>query len=290
MFFAAKIHFIIGKGGVGKSVIAQGLAKALAQKHNTLLISLYEEPIEDKNINISFIEEISPNLSYIKLYPDRVLYEYLLLKLKSEKIVHMIWSKGLFQNLYTIMPGLSDLIRLGKIWYHADHKHDLVSKIFDKIVVDMPSNGFVDRFLSIASLVYDAVKIGPIAQDAQMMSAYFADKNNAIIHLVSLLEDMVVSETIDFYHQLNKAHINWGVLLINRCFDMSIKDVVLNNKKTPYLYNIYQNACLRQQQEELNKADLLSRVDLFHVDIADIITENEAILIDNIAANMAEHL
>lgn len=122
-------------------------------------------------------------------------------------------SQKLFRALCAAMPGLSDLTRLGKIWFHADEVHGPKERVFDKIVVDMPSTGFVGRFLSIASVVYDAVKVGPVAKEAKLIRDYFQEPLHARVHLVALAEELVVTETIDLYDQLEAKGINLGCFI-----------------------------------------------------------------------------
>ena len=128
-----------------------------------------------------------------------------------------IMSQNLFRAICSAMPGVSDLTRLGKVWFHADEAHGEKAGIYDKIVVDMPSSGFVGRFISIPHVVSKAVRIGPLAKEARLIHDYFHDGRNAKIHLVSLLEELVVNETIELYEQISSlACIQWGSLFINR--------------------------------------------------------------------------
>jgi anion-transporting ArsA/GET3 family ATPase len=272
-------------------MIAKALAQVLSKQYNTLLISLYEEPLSPKSPSISIIKPLTSGLYHIKIYPDQALYEYLSLKVKPQNIIDSIWSKGLFQSLYTIMPGLSDLTRLGKIWYHADQTHGLEEQIFEKIVVDMPSNGFVGRFLSIASLVYDAVKIGPIAKEAKLIKEYFQNKNNAAVHLVTL-EEVVVSESIDFYNQLSASGINWGALFINRKFNhANWGSMVLTKGKTPHLFKIWHDFFTRAQKEAQETKNLVDNLGLLSITIDDYLTiENEKLLVNNIAYHISHSM
>ncbi len=112
------------------------------------------------------------------------------------------------------MPGLSDLTRFGKIWFHADEKAAKSHRIFEKIVVDLPSSGYVGRFLSIASVVEDVVKIGPLAEEARSISRYFSKPQHARLHLATLLEDFVVTESIELYeHILKTCRVKLAVFL-----------------------------------------------------------------------------
>lgn len=218
--FQAKVHFVAGKGGVGKTVIAGALAHHFAKQYKTLLIELSEEETGDTRPKLATIKEHhSKKFSHIKFFPDQTLYEYLTLKIPQRMVLDSFMSQTLFRALGSAMPGLADLTRLGKIWFHADAEHEPKGEIYQKIVVDMPSSGFVSRFLTIARVVSDAVRIGPLAKEAKLISEYFGNANNARLHIVAMLQELVVNETIELLHDIKEAkstHV--GLLLVNRIF------------------------------------------------------------------------
>lgn len=260
--FLAKIHFIVGKGGVGKTLVAEGLAQILAKEYKTLLVELSEESSEDLDPQMAAISPRGHNLWYTKIYPDQTIYEYLSLKIPSQKIREALLSKTLFRALCAAMPGLSDLTRLGKIWYHADEHHGLKEQIFDKIVVDMPSTGFVARFLSIASVVYDAVKVGPIAKEAKLLADYLAHPEHACVHLVSIPEDLVVNESIELYTSLSAQQINWGALCINRLLNLDIGSIADDSRLPPHITTLLDSFRTRLKEESVQQKRLMKHIPL----------------------------
>jgi hypothetical protein len=226
------VHFVTGKGGVGKTVIAQALAKVFAKKNNkTLLVELSEQESEEEG-RAAEIKAVEGNLYFLKLYPDQALFEYLTLKIPSKLILEKLLSQNLFRALCSAMPGLADLTRLGKIWYHADRVDHRQRDLFDKIVVDLPSSGFVPRFLSVASVVADAVKIGPLAKEARMIEQFFANPKNACVHLVMTPEEIVLNETLELYREITKIRRSYfGLLFMNRTLTLLNQDVSIFKKR-----------------------------------------------------------
>jgi hypothetical protein len=214
---SAKVHFIAGKGGVGKTLISRALAQVFAKKHKTLLIEMCEE---DAGVFEAPPLTVEGRLSHITIFPDQTLYEYLLIKIPQKKVLDSFLSQSLIRALSSAMPGLKDLTRLGKIWFHADEKHSIKpDEIFDKIVVDMPSSGFVGRFLTIASVVENVVKVGPLAKEAALIKSYFRDAHNALLHVVSVPSELVVNETVELIDTITgQKSIHLGILFINRVF------------------------------------------------------------------------
>lgn len=148
------------------------------------------------------------------------------------------------------MPGLSDLTRLGKIWYHT--------KDFERIVVDMPSSGFVSRFLSIASIVEKAVKIGPLAKEAKLIDDYLKDPAHARVHLVAIPEEMVINETLELFQELKKRPtVSLGFLLLNRV--LSLKPQPIDEKLYPESAKVLSSLRKRKEEEDLGQRRLKMR-------------------------------
>lgn len=217
----ATVHFIAGKGGVGKSLIAKALATYYAGAgYKTLRVELCEEESKE-GMRIVPIALESPNLYYLKIFPDHAAYQYLSLKIPQKRILDSLLSKKLFRALCQALPGLSDLTRLGKIWYHADPTVSDEREVFQKIIVDMPSSGFVRRFLSVARVVSQAVKVGPLAKEAALIDQYFSNAKNAFLHIVAVPEELIVKESIEFINDMNESGtVHVGYLFINRFADI----------------------------------------------------------------------
>lgn len=215
--FKQNVHFISGKGGVGKSVISRALARAFAKKgFKTLLVLLGEEEKNNPDFLIAQIVSLDKNLFFTKINASSAIYEYLNIKIKQKKIFNTLISHDFFRSLCVAMPGLSDLTRLGKIWYHADEKNYQNTNIFQKIVIDMPSSGYTEKFLTIASEVERVVKVGPLARKARLINEYLFIKKNAVLHLVTLPKELVVNETLELLEKIKtKKFVDLGQLFIN---------------------------------------------------------------------------
>ncbi|MCA9508814.1 MAG: hypothetical protein KC505_10380 [Myxococcales bacterium] len=220
------VHFISGKGGVGKSICSKALATYFARNnYKTLLVELSEEDSEEYKESAK-VEKIEQNLSVTKICPNQSLYQYFRLKIPAQALVDKIFSKNFFKLLCTAMPGLSDLTRLGKIWFHADSEKGSQTEHFDKIIVDLPSSGFIARFLSVARVVREVVKIGPLAKEAGLIEKFFKNPDNAVLHLVTLPQELAINESFEIYSDIKRMHdISLGLLFINRCTAMAADDL-----------------------------------------------------------------
>jgi anion-transporting ArsA/GET3 family ATPase len=268
-----KVHFVGGKGGVGKTLISQALATLFASVHKTLLVELCEEESGEGRLKTTIKETKTHNLYYVKMFPDQALYEYLSLKISQKKLLDSVVSQKLFKALSSAMPGLADLTRLGKIWYHADEQHGKKDEIYEKIVVDMPSSGFILRFLTIAHVVQMAVKIGPLAHEARLIHQYFS--SHALLHLVTLAEELVINETIELYRQVRQSpNVHLGAVFINRLLKFSKEELhPLHKENYPYLSSLMALFQSRAKTERIGRTRLTKVVNLPQILISDQIGE-----------------
>jgi len=263
-FSLAKVHFIAGKGGVGKSLIYSALARFFSELgHKTLKVELCEDESLE-GMRIPPIEKIGTNLYYLRIFPDHATYQYLRLKIPQKKLLDSLLGSKLFRALCGAMPGLSDLTRLGKIWFHADESLFQGQEIFDKIVVDLPSSGFIRRFLSVADTVSKAVRIGPLAKEAEHIHRYFIDANNALMHVVAVPEELIVKETQELILAMKKSHqVHLGWLFINRYppynhHELDSLKAKLEKNSGLYAYLQFMSSLTRQKEIEIKKLEELS--------------------------------
>lgn len=291
--YNAKVHFVAGKGGVGKTLVSHALAMLFARNFKTLLVELSEEEAGDARPKLAVIKDgVEKNLSQVKIFPDQALYEYLCLKIPQKKVLDAFLSQSLIRAMSSAMPGLSDLTRLGKIWFHADEAHEPTGEIYQKIVVDMPSSGFVRRFLTIASVVGDAVKIGPLAKEAKLIHEYFRDARHARLHVITMPQELVVNETIELIDDIKRAQdISLGMLVINRVFlGQEITDETLNAvREFPETFKVLYTFKTRMDEEAVELARFKdSKINLPELIFPDQFGEmREAKIIDEMVTRLA---
>src|SRR5580700_7465220 len=88
-----RVHFLAGKGGVGKSVLSKALASYFAgYGFKTLLVELSEEE-SISGMRIVNAEQQEENLWHLRIHPDQALFEYLSLKIPSQKMLNLLISK-----------------------------------------------------------------------------------------------------------------------------------------------------------------------------------------------------
>jgi anion-transporting ArsA/GET3 family ATPase len=86
---------------------------------------------------------------------------------------------------------------------------------YDAVVLDAPPTGRVVRFLNVNHEVADLAKVGPIRSQADSITAMLKSPQT-VIHLVTLLEEMPVQETVDTIAELRAVGMPVGGVVINQ--------------------------------------------------------------------------
>jgi anion-transporting ArsA/GET3 family ATPase len=144
-----------------------------------------------------------------RITPDDALVEYLEdhgLRRVSKRLV----SSGVVDVVSTAIPGIRDVLVLGKI------KQLEREEVADLIVVDAPATGHAITFLTSASGLVNAARGGPLRSQAAEVVELLADPSRCRVMLVTLPEDMPVSETIESAFTLeDKAGVQLGPVIVN---------------------------------------------------------------------------
>lgn len=199
--FDHRFTLFSGKGGVGKTTIASAFALACARRgQRTLLIQLdVKEKVSSffgsETVSTDIIE-VEDNLFAVNITPDAALEEYGLLVLKVRLIYKAVFENRLVQTFLRAIPGLNDLLMLGKAHYHATERDDAGEYLWDKVVVDAPATGHGIFFLQIPSVITSLLTSGRMYDEALKIEAFLQDPTLTSINLVTLPEDMPVNETL----------------------------------------------------------------------------------------------
>lgn len=223
--FAPKILVVSGKGGVGKTTVAASLAVLAARSGRTSCVAEVDGPGALARLfaapELGYeARQIAPKVWGINIEAEAALAEYLSVQYRMKRISKVFASTHFVDYITAAAPGLKDILTLGKIWYleqgrYSDGKHD-----FDTIIVDAPAAGHMLAFVSAPLGLSDAVRVGPIRRQAEWLVGMLRDPARTRMHLVTLPEEMPVSETIETSAALeSKIHIHQGASFANAVYE-----------------------------------------------------------------------
>ena len=202
-FLGPKILIVSGKGGVGKTTVAAALALVAARHGRKVCVAEVDRKGTlpklfgtDKGSSYD-AEELTPGVWGLTIIPEDALAEYLRVQYHMKRISKVFTSTHFVDYITTAAPGLKDILVLGKIWYLEQNRPGTGGQGFDTIIVDAPAAGHMLTFLSAPSGLADAVRVGPIRRQAQWLVEMLEDPARTRVHLVTLAEEMPVTESLE---------------------------------------------------------------------------------------------
>jgi anion-transporting ArsA/GET3 family ATPase len=212
-----KLLFVVGKGGVGKSTVAAGLAlTALRKKKRVLLVGL---DFDDRSRSIAGLRpaegtepvEAFPGLFRLNVGGKSALEEYLHLIIPVRRVLRAVFDSKVYQYFVAAAPGLKELMAIGKIWYEVDRGR------WDLVVVDSPATGHALQYLRMPKAAYEAFDTGLVHREAKRVWGLLSDPAATAVAVVTLAEDLPVSETISMCNQVrDDLKMPPGALFVNR--------------------------------------------------------------------------
>ncbi|HJR44640.1 MAG TPA: ArsA-related P-loop ATPase [Actinomycetota bacterium] len=221
-FLAPKILIVSGKGGVGKTTVAAALALVAARHGRTVCIAEVDRkgtlPRLFGGGELSYDpSEIAPGVWGMNIVPEQALGEYLDVQYHMKRVSKVFTSTHFVDYITTAAPGLKDILILGKIWYlEQGRQSGGTTPDFDTIVVDAPAAGHMLTFLSAPMGLSDALRVGPVRRQSDWLVQMLQDPARSRVHLVTLPEEMPVSETLETSEALrSKIGLDAGAVFAN---------------------------------------------------------------------------
>jgi anion-transporting ArsA/GET3 family ATPase len=161
--------------------------------------------------------EMAPDVWGMNIVPDRALAEYLDVQYHMKRISRVFTSTHFVDYITTAAPGLKDILVLGKIWYLEQDRGP--GSDFDTIIVDAPAAGHMLTFLSAPMGLSDALRVGPVRRQSDWLIEMLRDPDRTRVHLVTLPEEMPVTETLETADALqDRVGIEMGAVFANAVY------------------------------------------------------------------------
>jgi anion-transporting ArsA/GET3 family ATPase len=216
-----RLHFVVGKGGVGKTTVAAALGLLLARRgQRTLCVEL------DPGARLTGLLGVradgpgptvaAPGLHVLAVDGRAALEEYLGMIIPVKRLLQGMFHSRIYQYFVAAAPGLKELMTVGKIWYEATRReHDRF--VWDAVVVDAPASGHSLQYLRMPQAARETFGTGLVQREATRITDLLRDARTTAVHLVTLAEEMPVIETLETRAQLVGAlGLPPGFVAINR--------------------------------------------------------------------------
>ncbi len=207
--FDRRLVINIGKGGVGRSTLTALLAVLAAERGKRVLIcevntrarmpEFFGRKSPSQLDSLDQIWQIAPNIWTVNIQLDYAIKEYVVRVLGFKLLYNLVFENRFVRGFLHGVPGLQELVFLGKIWYHAENEGER----FDLVIVDSPATGHGLALLRIPQVVLKISPPGRMRKEVERIQSFISSEQNTWINLISLPEELPVNETIELYRRLD---------------------------------------------------------------------------------------
>lgn len=217
-----QLLIIGGKGGVGRTTVAASLGTALARSGRRTLLA-HVRCKQRLNAVLGCPQEIGhdiasiePNLWAVNMDPQAAIREMGLLTLKFRTVYRVVLENRMVRSFLRAVPALEEYSMVGKAWFHTTETLRGGQPRFETVIFDGPATGHLISMLQIPQIILEAVPEGPLTSDARKAQELLGDPARACLWIVTLAEEMAVSEALDLYRTATDSlHIAVNRIVVN---------------------------------------------------------------------------
>jgi anion-transporting ArsA/GET3 family ATPase len=201
-----RLLVVTGKGGVGKTSVAAGLALLAAGRGKRTLACEIDAKGDLADCfglaPVGFRPAVGPaGVQVMAMDTEASLREYLKLNLHLPRAVRLGPLAHTLDFVADAAPGVKEVLTIGKLAYEVREAH------YDLVVVDAPASGHVVSHLAAPATVAQVVKVGLIRNQSDWMLDILGDASRTGAVVVTTPEEMPVAETVELVARLRRETV-----------------------------------------------------------------------------------
>lgn len=213
-----RVNLISGKGGVGRTTIASTLARASAKDgKKTLLLEIEDDSGWDSPLAGGFgmkhfkadSQLLEPGLYGMRLSSRSGQERFLTSFLKVGSLSQMVLGN---QGIKWFLEGAPAFREMG-YFYHLLLQ---LRSDYERIILDLPATGHFLGLARLPNLILKLIPFGPIAERMREGQGYLHDPAVSAAFIVTLPQDLPVSEAVELKTEISKEAIPLGGFILNR--------------------------------------------------------------------------
>ncbi len=212
---------VTGKGGTGKSTCAAALAVLAARRGLRPLLIEVESTSTARSIfgvkRTSLLPKRTVSgVDIVSVGFQAGIEELVHDVMKVPRVVRIVLRHPVISRFLRATPSALDFIALFLTNRFINAESTTGQPTHPLVLVDMPAFGHARQMLGVARTVQDLLRVGPIAARGAIIDELIHDKDRSAVVVVTLPEDMPITETIEGYRAArDDLEVPLGPVLVN---------------------------------------------------------------------------
>jgi arsenite-transporting ATPase len=236
----ARIIVVTGKGGVGKTTLAATLAVRQANKGKRVLIAEFGgatriPPLFGVEGSGYQPTRLTERVFALSLTPQDSIEDFVVLRLKLRSLYRLIFDNRMMRPFLAAVPGLHDLVQLGKLYYEESLVEENGAPTWDQIILDGPSTGHGITMLHAPRSMMDLTRVGPFFENAELVHDLFSNPTRCQLVVASLPQKLVVNEALELAQQLGSYRKQLALCILNQVEPSPLRELSWWESARPHL-------------------------------------------------------
>lgn len=198
------------------------------------------------------------NLWICRWEGEECLKEYISHLLKVEKIVSLFFSNPVMKALVQAAPALKELALVGK--FTSGRRGIGPEMPYDFVVVDAYSTGHFKALLQAPRGMAEAIPFGPMGEQCRSMDQVLHDPEACKIWVVSLPEELPVTETLEHIEFLTSEMNLKPDVVLNRVWETPLEPADCENLPPSSNEDFLNFVCAELQEQQAARSELKGKV------------------------------
>jgi arsenite/tail-anchored protein-transporting ATPase len=211
-----------GKGGVGKSTLTAALAiEAAARGLRPLVVELGHRATMRSVFGVDAVgftpRAVGHGVHAMSVEMDQAVLEYMAQHMPSRRMARAIVGNQVLERLFRAMPAVGEIATVNAL-HRLEAERDAAGRPrWAPILVDLDATGHALMFLELRQVVAHLMGAGPMRRLVDDMAEAFADPRRTRLNLVTLPDELPVTETLELHARLRDAgSVAFGRVFVNR--------------------------------------------------------------------------